>query len=149
MTTEERVSSLSRLGEYLSSDDETLQQVKRKAEAVNGWFTREFVDFAIATIVAKYLNKEKLIEWAGNYTLPTEVKKVGIVTAGNIPLVGFHDMLCGLMSGHEIHLKLSSKDEPLMAHVVRKLAEMDERIAKQYPNHRATEWIGCVHSHGK
>ena len=48
--------------------------------------------------------------------------------AGNIPLVGFHDFLCGFVSGHHVHIKLSEKDAVLLPHLVRKLAEWNDGI---------------------
>jgi hypothetical protein len=48
--------------------------------------------------------------------------------AGNIPMVGFHDFLCVFLSGHRIHIKLSSKDEVLMKHIIEKMIEWDESL---------------------
>ena len=48
-------------------------------------------------------------------------KNIGIVMAGNIPLVGFHDFLCVFISGHNQTIKLSSKDNILLKHLVEKL----------------------------
>ena len=61
--------------------------------------------------------------------------------AGNIPLVGFHDFLCGFLSGHIIYIKASSKDTVLITHLVRTLASWDEEIAAQI--HFAEMLKGC------
>lgn len=51
---------------------------------------------------------------------PKKIKTVGVVMAGNIPVVGFHDMLCVFISGHKQRIKLSSKDPYLLKHLVEK-----------------------------
>ena len=59
---------------------------------------------------------------------PAPPKNVGLVMAGNIPLVGFHDFLCVLVSGHRQTIKLSSKDDVLLKHLVSKLQEWEPAI---------------------
>jgi hypothetical protein len=61
--------------------------------------------------------------------------------AGNIPLVGFHDFLCGFISGHKLLLKLSSKDTVLMAHLIKKLSEWEPAVLRQV--HTAEMLKGC------
>jgi hypothetical protein len=81
----------------------------------NPWFTEDNVRMALAAI-ASMLEPSRLAIWLNNYDLPglqKSPKTVAVVMAGNIPLVGFHDMLCVLMSGHNLLAKLSAKDERL------------------------------------
>ena len=59
---------------------------------------------------------------------PSIPKKIGIVMAGNIPLVGFHDLLCVFISGHKALIKASAKDEVLIKHLVQKLNEWNSEI---------------------
>ncbi len=94
-----------------------------EAALYNPWFTEENIKLAFSGI-GKMLMPEKVEKWAANYysgiNLPSK-RKVGVVMAGNVPVVGFHDMFCVLMSGHSFYGKLSSKDEkliPLLADVI-------------------------------
>ncbi len=133
MNLQHRIDLLSGLGEYILSDDPSWQQARAKAEYENSWFIQEFLDISIANIAKQYLQKDQLTKWARDYNLPgntTDPKLIGIVMAGNIPLVGFHDLLCVFISGHKALIKASSKDEVLITHLVNKLAEWDNRISE-------------------
>lgn len=131
MELSQKLTALQRLGAYMSGqgteeERENLQAVKQRAYVQNGWFTPEFIDLAINNICQYYLDKSNLEEWLAKYPgfgKPTQRKKVGIVAAGNIPLVGFHDWLTGFLSGHDIRIKLSSKDNVLLPHLLNKLQE--------------------------
>lgn len=128
---ESRIELLGRLGKYMMSDDEEWLNVQDIASRANAWFTPEHISIAIKNIAENYLDTEKLREWLGNYTLSAQPKTVGIVMAGNIPLVGFHDLLCGFIAGHRLVLKLSSKDEVLMKYIIAKLIEWEPPLAEQ------------------
>ena len=121
--TSHKIDLLSRLGRYMESNELAWMDAQDRAVQANAWFTPEHVVIAVDNIVNEYLQKDKLQQWVAAYQLPTTQKTVGIVMAGNIPLVGFHDLLCGYVSGHKLLLKLSSKDEVLMTHLLGKLAE--------------------------
>lgn len=87
----------------------------------NGWFTQENLRFAVGNW-AKALQEEKLVRWTENYNLDTvSPKKVAIIMAGNIPLVGFHDFLSVLISGHEVLVKQSSNDKHLLPYLAKYL----------------------------
>lgn len=135
MTLEKRIAAFAQLGDFLSQfHSEGLEvkdgiplnevfldpfriQVKRAFES-NGWFTRENVHFAFKEW-SKLLKKSLLTEWTSSYSLtPVSSKTIGVVMAGNIPLVGFHDFLSVLIAGHSIRIKQSSSDAfflPLIA----------------------------------
>ena len=107
-------------------NDETLRRVKEQARLQNPWFIEEFMEMAIQEISNNFLKRELLENWIGNYDVRDKlapIKTVGIVMAGNIPLVGFHDFLCVFISGHRALIKPSSKDEVLIKHVAEKLFE--------------------------
>src|SRR6185503_7777014 len=88
----------------------------------NPWFTPEFIDLATKNIADQFLNKQNLTQWVSSYDTKTiQPKKVGIVMAGNIPLVGFHDLLSVFITGHKAIIKPSSKDEILIRHLAMKL----------------------------
>ncbi|HEX4372736.1 MAG TPA: acyl-CoA reductase, partial [Puia sp.] len=77
------------------------------------------------------LQKEKLENWCKQYAIPEKednAKTVGLIMAGNIPLVGFHDFLCVFISGHKQIIKPSSKDETLIKHIVQYLSEKNDAV---------------------
>ena len=106
---------MARLGEYILTNSTEWQEVKDKAYAVNQWFIPEFSTHSSNIIAQEFLNERKLTEWAGYYHIDENIdaKEIGIVMAGNIPLVGFHDFLSVFISGHKQKIKLSSKDDVL------------------------------------
>ena len=129
MNLQMRIELAAQLGEYILSAAAEWQEAKHKASLTNPWFTPEFIDLAAGNIAKKFLDKEKLQSWTSYYK-PGSVdpKKVGIVMAGNIPLVGFHDLLSVFISGHRSIIKASSKDEVLIRHLVQKLTERDKEL---------------------
>jgi hypothetical protein len=134
MDLQTRIDLLARLGSYILEDSPEWKTVKQRASAENPWFIPEFVELATSTIANQYLQKEKLEEWADQYKIPSrqqQPKTVGIVMAGNIPLVGFHDFLSTFISGHKQMIKLSSKDQLLPQHLVGKLSEWNPKV-KEY-----------------
>jgi hypothetical protein len=134
MNRSQRQELLVQLGNYMQSEDELWQQVKHKAYIENHWFVPEFIELAISTIVQSFLQPHQLEQLISEYQIPGEnpnPKKVGIVMAGNIPLVGFHDLLCVFLSGHYAMLKPSSKDRALITHLVKKLMEWNPEV-EQY-----------------
>ena len=125
MNLQKRIELLQSLQKYLLRNDEEWQNIITKASFHNGWFTEEFINLAVKNICTEFLQKEKLEQWALHYHLDDNVggKNIGIVMAGNIPLVGFHDFLCVFISGHKQTIKLSSKDDILLKHLVAKMTE--------------------------
>jgi hypothetical protein len=86
------------------------------------------MDHAITQIRDSFLSLDALKHWANSYPSLSDAttgKKVGIVMAGNIPLVGFHDLLSTLIAGHTAVVKLSSKDTVLMKYVIESLIEIN------------------------
>lgn len=103
---------------------ELLDQAVESAVHHNGWFTRENVLFALEQW-SQALTLEKLEKWIAPYDFSkTRSKTVGLVMAGNIPLVGFHDFLSVLISGHKAVIKLSSNDRLLLPAIVQILIEI-------------------------
>jgi hypothetical protein len=97
------------LSNYLKNNDNEWREIKTQAGYHNPWFTEEFIDLAVKNITNELLIKEKLIDWINFYHLDDLIqpKKIGIIMAGNIPLVGFHDFLSVFISGHLQLIKLS------------------------------------------
>ena len=136
MNINERIDLLVKLGEYFVLNNKELDAVKQKASEQNPWFSIEFIDLSMKNITQHFLQKNLLKTWIDKYDFdddPSPKKNVGIVMAGNIPLVGFHDFLCVFVSGHKAVIKPSSKDEILMKHVAQKLFEWND-AAKEYIN---------------
>jgi len=117
MNLQNRIHILSRLGKYILDDSHAWKAVKQRAFQKNPWFIPGFIDHACTQIATQFLDEEKLVNWVKRYSVadePDYPKKVGIVMAGNIPLVGFHDFLSVFIAGHDPVIKLSSKDDILL-----------------------------------
>ena len=96
MHLQERINLLVELGSYMSSGDDAWISVRQRASQENGWFIPEFIDLSVSNIVSQFLDENKLNTWVMQYDLARErkdPKTVGLVMAGNISLVGFHDFL--------------------------------------------------------
>ena len=130
MNLAERINLLENLGNYLAGTSEKLNSVKQKTFEKNKWFTEEFINMSLQNISTQFLNRNKLESWGNHYHLDDNIKskRVGIVMAGNIPLVGFHDFLCAFVSGHKQNIKLSEKDNVLMPHIIEKLIEWNPEV---------------------
>ncbi len=115
-----RIDSFTALGKHWQQNTEAWQAIKEKAAITNGWFEPAFIEIAVNNIIEHFLQPQILEKFCSQYSvLPeTSTKKVGIVLAGNIPLVGFHDLLCAGLSGQRFVLKLSSKDDILIKYAV-------------------------------
>lgn len=84
------------------------------AAHLNGWFTEDNVYYALETW-SKTITQKNIEQWTKSYDFSDrQTKTVGIVTAGNIPLVGFHDFISVLMSGHKLLVKQSSNDQKIL-----------------------------------
>jgi len=132
MKLQRRINLLSDLGRYILSEDPGWQEAKIKASLQNGWFIPEFIDLASKNIANNFLQKELLEKWANEYKLNPDIespKFVGITMAGNVPLVGFHDLLSVFISGHKSIIKLSSKDDVLIKQLASKMIEIDKETA--------------------
>jgi len=130
MNLQNRIELLVKLKDYLLENSEEWKEVKAQAYQKNGWFVPEFIDLAVHNIIEHFLQKEKLINWAKHYVIDDNIiaKNVGVVMAGNIPLVGFHDFLCVFITGHHQTIKLSGKDEVLLKHLVQKMYSWEVTI---------------------
>ena len=132
MNLQHRIDLLVQLGQYILADNENWLEVKEKASYENGWFTPMFVTTATQNIATEFLQKEVLENWTKEYSIESKIanpQKVGIVMAGNIPLVGFHDFLCVFISGNIAVMKSSAKDNVLIKDLVEKIIEWDADAA--------------------
>jgi hypothetical protein len=131
MKLNDRIDLLVRLGEHMHSGDEGWAEARKRASYQNAWFLPEFVDRASSSIATEWLNRAELESAAVRYGLneePIRPMTVGVVMAGNIPMVGFHDFLCVFLSGHLQKLKPSSKDDVLIPYLVKVLSEWSPEV---------------------
>jgi hypothetical protein len=98
------------------------------SQSHNGWYTKENVLFAIKSW-AEALNEENLNQWIASYDFSTvNPKTVGLILAGNIPLVGFHDFICVLLSGHTALIKTSSNDQHLLPFLAKYMISIEPEL---------------------
>lgn len=115
----------SELEKHVNNQETALSDAIRMAFYKNGWFDEPMVLKALNGI-SSWLSLEELTDWTNKYPELKNVapKTVGVIMAGNIPLVGFHDYLCVLISGHRLLAKVSSKDEVLIKYIHGLLSEI-------------------------
>ena len=129
ITLSDRIEAFCALGTEIKALGVSVRNVvAEKARNENPWFTEESVVLALKGIET-LLKKEDLNSWAMSYSPePAFSKTVGVAMAGNIPLVGFHDFLCVLISGHRLKAKFSSQDSVLLKFIWQKLVEIEPRF---------------------
>jgi hypothetical protein len=120
---EQLISAFKQLGKYLSQPDEAFNLAVYSARNANAWFTEEEVNRSVKAL-AEMLNEADLEQWFENISVTTAPKKVGLILAGNIPLVGFHDVMCVLATGNIAQIKLSSSDNKLLPFILNQLCEI-------------------------
>ncbi len=127
-----RLAAFAALGQRLAAlTEDELTDLAARARNRNGWFDLPNVRTAIAGI-AHLLAEPQLSQWAGRYPAePAEPRQVGVVMAGNIPLVGFHDLLCVLVSGHTLLAKPSKEDTVLMLWIAKELTQIEPVFAER------------------
>lgn len=141
MNLTERVNAFAKLGtefNALLSGQPTTQAGKKLLDLLpnfhhrNGWYSEESLRHRLTTL-AESLDKNVLEKWLAAYSIPgvTNAKKIGVILAGNIPLVGFDDFRCVLISGNTFCGKLPSDDKFLLPLVVEMLLEIEPRFAGQ------------------
>lgn len=101
--------------EYQNLEETIARQIN-----YNGWFTKQNVQQSLLALGLQ-LTEDKLRHWTSKYTFSEKPKAVALIMAGNIPLVGFHDFLCTILSGHKAICKLSSDDKMLLPALVQHL----------------------------
>jgi len=117
--------SNTQFGHYYDKLESSISQAKFN----NPWFTEENILFAIHSI-GKMLDTEKLNQWIKNFDIRTvDPMVIGVVMAGNIPLVGFHDFLCVVVSGHIFLGKLSNDDSKLLPAIADILTEIEPALS--------------------
>ncbi|MGV6861503.1 MAG: acyl-CoA reductase [Putridiphycobacter sp.] len=114
----------------ITSDEyDSLRTAITKAKVHNQWFTKESVLEAIKNITA-WLNEKDLTAWTAHYKYAESLKKVAIIMAGNIPLVGFHDLISVFLMGHKAIGKLSSSDKILLPAILKIMVALNPEVEK-------------------
>lgn len=122
----------SQLSEYIYEDKNHLEESIKKACLNNPWFTAVECKSMLNQIANTYCNKDILSQWLKQYSpIKPKSKNVGLIAAGNIPLVAFHDILCIIASGNTCQLKLSEKDQVLYHWLHESLKLIDLEIAQK------------------
>lgn len=137
MNLNKRIQAFAQLGSFLKdySEENIFEHFRKQAQKLdesiykaithNSWFTKEDIFFSLQQW-ADQLTYENLNTWTTAYSFQEkEPKTIAIVMAGNIPLVGFHDFLSVLISGHKALVKQSSKDQHLLPFIAQFLIEQN------------------------
>lgn len=133
MNLKERQKAFAQLYDFLKQQTpEERFEWADSANARNGWFTPENVLRSLDGLL-NYLEPQGFAKWLENYQTDLErinPRTVGVVMAGNIPMVGIHDWICVLVSGHRLKAKLSSNDSFLIRQLSAVLCEIEPRFAE-------------------
>jgi len=114
MNIDQKIQALEKLGDLLNDVSRRDDPLFKKIYENNPWFTEHFVKEAIAGLQV-LLDQNNLRKWISNYPINSKhIKNIGIIMAGNIPAVGFHDLLTVILSGNRAIIKLSHNDDILI-----------------------------------
>ncbi len=131
VNSEKYIKLFSSLGERLSGfgGDVASREAIGAAIKANPWFTERDITSAVEALRTYMLQSGVLARWLGRYgTECSGGKDIAVIMAGNIPLVGFSDLLCVISAGDRCHLKMSGKDTVLMEYVAGLLKDIDPDI---------------------
>ena len=124
LTQEKVIIAFNKLGTLLTNPTDILGNAIYSAENANAWFTTENVKKSVLSF-AEMLNEADLSIWFKSIGFSQSPKKVGLILAGNIPMVGLHDVLCVLATGNIALIKLSSADDKLIKAVLAELIKIE------------------------
>jgi len=127
LTQKQRIEAFVALGDFLKNDHTSVDRAVEIASIKNPWYTPENTRKQLEAIVQN-LTFDKLSHWLAPYPDVDTNKSVGLILAGNIPLVGFHDILAVLVSGYRAKIKLSSDDAGLTTFVLHALQRIDPAL---------------------
>lgn len=114
------ITALVKLSEFMSNPSDEFNYIVESACHNNGWFTVAEVKRSLSSL-SKMLTKNDLEKWFENIIVSETPKRVGLILAGNIPLVGFHDVICVLSTGNTALIKMSSADDKLLPGLIHQL----------------------------
>jgi hypothetical protein len=132
---QKRKQAFIQLGKEIQNPSERMDFVIHQAQFDNHWFDEANSKLAIQSW-AKSLTEENITKWLAPYEKDLQKsftpKKIGLILAGNIPLVGFHDIICVLMSGHHALIKQSSQDSRLILFLMELLVEIEPALSNHF-----------------
>lgn len=146
MNLSERIKAFRQLGIKIKNlTSEELNEIFLRTASINPWFIADSIQLSLSGI-SSFLQEENLLSWTNRYKpLHEKDKKIGLAMAGNIPLVGFHDYLCVLLSGNQAFIKLSSQDPYLLPTIHSWLVEIEPRFSdKVYFEERLKNMDGMI-----
>ncbi|MBT8229253.1 MAG: acyl-CoA reductase [Bacteroidia bacterium] len=133
MNLESRIQLMAKLGSRIQKPSELRDEVIQKAINRNPWFTKRSVNQALDNIAGCFLDVEALERWSSAYDIRDRKRyTIGLIMAGNIPAVGFHDMLSVFISGHVNQIKLSDKDNILLPYLVDELIAINPDVSDYF-----------------
>ena len=128
----ERIQLLGAVGDALTSDMDSgrLDGILDRAEIENPWFVKRYTNTALQHVTENYLSVKHLSSWLEREGLDEldESRTVGLIPAGNIPLVGLHDLISVFVSGHKALIKPSSKDKVLMNLIISTMCDLEPSV---------------------
>ena len=138
MNIQDRINAFCQLGHHLEiflqgeQDNATLSYIIENEQYTNTWFTPFFVRHRLQSI-ATCLREQQLQIWLKNYKKlhNHQPETIGVIMAGNLPLVGFHDFLSVLIVGDSLVAKLSSQDKHLLPTIAQMLIAIEPRFEQQ------------------
>lgn len=132
MKLQQRIELLDLLGKYIQKDTPERELAILRTEQYNRWLTAENSLQALQSIGTEFLDREKLQQFIAPYNMEQEAtpQKVGLVLAGNLPAVGFHDVMCTFLSGNKALIKYSDKDKYLIPYMVDYLKELEPQVGE-------------------
>ncbi|MBC7566791.1 MAG: acyl-CoA reductase [Pedobacter sp.] len=130
LTVEKLIIAFKKLSQFLAEPDQDFKNLIASSRNSNAWFTEQEVDRSLNAL-SQMLNEEDLKKWFEGIHITAFPKKVGLILAGNIPLVGFHDVLSVLATGNTALIKLSSSDDKLLPAVLKQLCLIEPALTVQ------------------
>jgi hypothetical protein len=130
LSVEKLIIAFTKLGAFMAAPDAAFKAVMEGSSNHNAWFTPEEVQKAVNSL-GNMLNNNDLSKWFEGIEISENPKKIGLVLAGNIALVGFHDVLSVLATGNIALIKLSSSDDKLLPALLRQLMIIEPALEAQ------------------
>tara|TARA_B110000914_G_scaffold414_1_gene394 strand:+ start:4674 stop:5675 length:1002 start_codon:yes stop_codon:yes gene_type:complete len=129
MNLQDRILLFSALGDQIKRDPNIFfEDSLNNAKISNSWFTEDNIDVSLSSLL-KFLEFNNLLKWVSNYSfINKNIKSILIIMAGNIPFVGFHDLMCVLISGNKAIVKMSSKDNILITTIINNLILLEPKM---------------------
>jgi hypothetical protein len=130
VTAEKLIIAFKKLSQFMTNPDDDFKSIIEAARNNNAWFTTQEIDKSLNAL-SLMLNEDDLEVWFKGIQITTNPKKIGLILAGNIPLVGFHDVLSVIATGNIALIKLSSSDDKLLPAVLKQLCTIEPALEAQ------------------